>query len=140
MRADGGCQTSKTYLDSQIGPPTDLPRLLHRGGPARQRGQDRQPDGQRVGRPQLLHRQPRPGLGAHLGRSSIGPGGANGYYDIVGFGAIVFTGDNEHAKWLEGAAVADACKPGTEVPGTEFCSEPGGAFIIDVTGEVQLVR
>ena len=92
-----------------------------------------------MGRPQLLHRQPHPGLGPHLGYRADG-NGANGYYHIVGFGAIVFTGDNEHAKWLEGAAIADACKPGTEVPGTQFCTEPGGAFIIDVTGEVQLVR
>ena len=32
-----------------------------------------------------------------------GGNGADGWYHIVGFGAILLTGDNEHAKWLEEA-------------------------------------
>ncbi len=67
---------------------------------------------------------------------STGGTGANAYYDIVGFGAILLTGDNEHAKWLEGAAIDVPCA----LPGQKFCAGPGGSFTIDVTGEVQLVR
>ena len=54
-----------------------------------------------------------------------GGNGANGWYHIVGFGAIVFTGDNEHAKWLEGAAIESACKPGTEITGHPTAPSPG---------------
>jgi hypothetical protein len=72
---------------------------------------------------------------------TAGGTGANGWYHIVGFGAIIFTGDNEHAKWLEGAAVEQPpCLPGTEVPGHSYCTAPGGSFTIGVTGEVRLVR
>ena len=77
---------------------------------------------------------------SHLGRCLTSPGGANGYYGIVGFGAVVFTGDDEHAKWLEGAAISSACTPGTEYRDANFCTTPGGPFILDATGEVQLRR
>ena len=70
-----------------------------------------------------------------------GEEGSHGYYHIVGFGAIVFTDQGtQHAKWLTGAAVADACPPGTAIDGHAYCSAPGDPFAIAVTGEVRLVR
>jgi hypothetical protein len=70
--------------------------------------------------------------------------GAGGYYHIVGFGAIVFAdsgdGNGNHAKWLKGAAIPNACAPGTEIPGQDFCTTPGGPFIVDATGQVELIR
>lgn len=133
-----GCEKSKTFLDSQIGPPQDSHGCCTAVG---QGGEDK--------------------IGALTGNewgdlswyidnqvpvwvpiwSGTGPkGGANAYYDIVGFGAVIFTGDNEHAKWLKGAAIKDACKPGTRVTGSNFCTEPGGEFIVAATGAVRLVR
>jgi hypothetical protein len=140
MVADGGCESSKTYLDSQIGPPADSHGCCTA-----------------VGTP--------PGsvdlIGSLTGNEwgdisyyveneipvwvpvwdTAGGTGANGWYHIVGFGAIIFTGDNEHAKWLEGAAVDQPpCLPGTAVPGHSYCTAPGGSFTIGATGEVRLVR
>ena len=67
--------------------------------------------------------------------------GSHAPYHIVGFGAIVFTGeDTQHARWLTGAAVENACPTGTQVAGHSFCDRPGGSFLIDVTGAVKLVR
>jgi hypothetical protein len=70
--------------------------------------------------------------------------GAGGYYHIVGFGAIVFAdsgdGNGNHAKWLKGAAIPDACADGTEIPGHDYCTTPGGPFIVDATGQVELIR
>ncbi len=70
--------------------------------------------------------------------------GANGYYHIVGFGAIIFVGeDTQHGKWLTGAAVSGAGCGGagnSQVAGTPYCKAPGGAFTIGVTGAVHLVR
>ncbi len=60
---------------------------------------------------------------------SLGGTGANAYYNIVGFGAIVFTGDDVRAKWLEGAAISNACAPGTDIPGHDYCTTPGGPFV-----------
>jgi len=75
-----------------------------------------------------------------------GGNGANAFYHIVGFGAIVFTGVGDpHAKWLEGAGVEVTCGTRDEpkryvVPGRDYCSAPLGTFKIEVTGAVQLVR
>jgi hypothetical protein len=135
---DGGCASSKTFLDEQIGPPGDSYGCCTAVG---------QP-----GSADLIGSL----TGNEWGDLSFytdyqipvwvpiwdyaGGNGANGWYHIVGFGAIILTGDNEHAKWLEGASIADACVPGTEIPGHDYCTAPGGAFTIDVTGEVRLVR
>jgi hypothetical protein len=55
--------------------------------------------------------------------------GANGYYHIVGFGAIVFTGeDTQHGKWLTGVRVS------TGVGNTPNAQQLGA------TGVVQLVH
>jgi hypothetical protein len=70
--------------------------------------------------------------------------GANGYYHIVGFGAVIFVGeDTQHGKWLTGAAVSGVGCNGAgngQVPGTSYCKAPGGAFTIGVTGAVHLVH
>ena len=108
---DDGCQSSKkTFLDEEIGP-RRLTRLLHRGRAAGQLRPDRQPDRQRMGRHRLLCGQPDP-VWVPIFDYAAG-NGANGYYHIVGFGAIILTDDNEHAKWLEGAGIANACAEGT---------------------------
>lgn len=60
------------------------------------------------------------------------------YCNIVGFGAIVFRGEDEqHAKWLQGARVET---PWCAIDGHEYCLGPGGSFIFGATGEVQLRR
>jgi hypothetical protein len=67
--------------------------------------------------------------------------GSHADYHIVGFGAILFMGQGtQHAKWLQGSAIDGACPAGTEITGHDYCSAPGGAFTIDVTGEVRLIR
>jgi hypothetical protein len=73
--------------------------------------------------------------------TGAGAQGANGFYDIVGFGAIIFTGqDKQHGRWLEGAAVDAPCPIGWDVEGQRFCKGPGGAFTLEATGEAQLER
>jgi len=78
--------------------------------------------------------------------STADPGGRNGTYQIVGFGAIVFAGEsqkNDHAKWLIGASISGVGCPGSDnavVPGTDYCQAPGGAFTIGVTGAVRLIH
>ena len=146
MVDDGGCRPNQPFLDSEIGPPA----ISHGCCTA-------------VGTP--------PGsvdlIGSLEGNKKSGdlkfyidhripvwvpiwdqPGG-NGndsWYHIVGFGAVVFSGEdqkNQHAKWLEGAALDGVGCPGVgnaPVPGTHYCKGPGGAFTIGVTGEVRLVH
>ncbi len=70
--------------------------------------------------------------------------GINAWYHIVGFGAIVFTGQGtQHAKWLEGAAIESMCNQvegNYKVSGQQYCAAPDGVFVINETGEVRLVR
>ena len=71
--------------------------------------------------------------------------GQNAYYDIVGFGAIVFlgqSGEQEHSKWLKGAAIETPWCAVTDPDGTkhDYCAGPGSSFKFGVTGEVQLRR
>lgn len=65
--------------------------------------------------------------------------GSKAFYDIVGFGAIVFIDEDgsQHAKWLKGSAVESTW---CAVPGHSYCAGPGGSFKFGVTGEVQLRR
>jgi hypothetical protein len=75
--------------------------------------------------------------------NSADGGGANGEYRIVGFGAIVLTGaDEQHARWLEGAAVRGACPDHLkfEDPDIPYCKGPGGSFTFGANGAVQLVN
>jgi hypothetical protein len=133
-----GCEKSKTFLDSHIGPPQESQRCSTAVGNGGE---------ERIG---ALTGNEWGDLSWYIDNqvpvwvpiwSGTGPkGGANAYYDIVGFGAIIFTGDNTHAKWLKGAASENACKKGTEIEDAKYCSEPGGEFIVAATGAVQLVR
>ncbi len=60
---------------------------------------------------------------------TAGGTGANGYYHIVGFAAIVFTGeDTQHGKWLTGVAVS------------KTIGDTPNASLLGVTGAVQLVH
>jgi Putative Flp pilus-assembly TadE/G-like len=142
MVADGGCQRNQNFLDSQIGPPSDshgcctavgLPGSSDRIGslPGNEWGD----------------------LSFYINNQipvwvpiwdTADAGGANGFYHIVGFGAIVFAGEGtQHAKWLTGAAIGGAGCPGAGnalVPGHDYCMAPGGAFTIGVTGDVRLVH
>jgi hypothetical protein len=152
MADDGGCQSSKTFLDSQIGPPANSHGCCTAVGST-------DPDTGVVSEDKIgsLTGNEWGDLEFYFGDPDVGKppipvwvpiydpdqsseNGSNGYYKIVGFGAIVFTGDNEHAKWLEGAAITDACEPGTTIAGHDYCSAPGGPFILDATGEVQLIN
>ncbi|MEX1334014.1 MAG: hypothetical protein AB1Z66_01800 [Candidatus Limnocylindrales bacterium] len=145
MIADGGCQTSKTFLDSQIGPPADSHgccTAVDEPGPNGETNENKigSLTGNEWGDLSFYIDNRIPVWVPIWDDDITSPGGANGYYGIVGFGAIVFTGDNEHAKWLEGAAIADACEEDTEIEGELYCSAPGGPFILDATGEVELIN
>ena len=70
---------------------------------------------------------------------SLSGTGTNAYYDIVGYGAIVFTGaGSEHSRWLQGYRVDDLACQDHSNPAIKYCNAPGGAFKFDVTGEVEL--
>lgn len=134
-----GCDSSKVFLDSQIGPPSNSHGCCTAVG-------NQPPSEDKIG---SLTGNEWGDLSFYTDNripvwvpiwSTAGGNGAGGYYNIVGFGAIVLTGDNEHAKWLEGAAVSDSCLPGTEVVGHDYCTAPGGNFIVDATGSVQLIH
>ena len=80
------------------------------------------------------------------GASGMGAGSHDAYH-IVGFAAIIFTDTakphdgSEHAKWLEGAMIANACgESNPQVEGKLYCSAPGDPFVLGETGAVQLVR
>ncbi len=130
----GGCETNKPFLDSQIGPPSNTFGCCTAVGLPGSEDKIGSLTGNEWG-----------DLSYYVDNQvpvwvpvwdTAGGNGANGYYHIVGFGAILLTGDNEHAKWLEGAAIDVPCV----IPGEKYCSAPGGSFTVDVTGEVQLVR
>jgi hypothetical protein len=135
---EGGCESSKTFLDEQIGPPGNSYGCCTAVGLSGSSDQIGSLTGNKWG-DLSYYTENRIPVWVPIWDEAHDTG-ANGYYHIVGFGAIILTGDNEHAKWLEGAAIESPCKPGTEVAGHDYCSEPGGAFTIDVTGEVLLVR
>ena len=77
---------------------------------------------------------------------TAGGGGSGGSYHIVGFGAVIFTGqDTQHGRWLTGAAVSGVGCPGngnTQVTGYagSVCSAPGGAIALGATGSVRLIH
>ena len=133
-----GCEMSQTFLDSQIGPPQDSHgccTAVVQGGENKIAGLT----GNEWGDLSFYVNGQIP-VWVPIWSGTGPQGGANAYYDIVGFGAVIFTGDDEHAKWLKGAAIESTCKPGTEVPGSNYCTAPGGTFIVGATGAVQLVR
>ena len=135
---DGGCESSKVFLDEQVGPPGNsygCCTAVNQPGSVDLIGSL---TGNEWGDLEFYTENRIP-VWVPIWDTAGGTG-ANGYYHIVGFGAIVLTGENEHAKWLEGAAISNACQSGTEIPGHAYCTAPGGSFTIDVTGEVRLVR
>jgi hypothetical protein len=134
----GGCQASQTFLDEQIGPPGDSYGCCTSVGLAGNYDRIGSLTGNEWGDLSFHEDNQIPvwvPIWDHAGGT-----GSNAYYHIVGFGALIITGDNEHAKWLEGASISNACAEGTTIPGHDYCTTPGGAFTIDVTGEVRLVR
>lgn len=142
MLADGGCEMNQPYLDSQIGPPSNSHGCCTEVGLPGSEDKISTLTGNEWG-----------DLSFYIDNKipvwvpiwdTAGAQGSNAYYDIVGFGAIIFAdsgkGNGNQAKWLKGAAIEVTCPPGWEIPGQTYCKGPGGAFTVDVTGEVQLVR
>jgi hypothetical protein len=53
-----------------------------------------------------------------------GGNGRQGCYHIVGFGAIVFTGeDTQHGKWLTGVRASSTYGPGPKVKSQDVVSQ-----------------
>jgi hypothetical protein len=141
MLPDGGCEASQTFLDSQIGPPSNSHGCCTGVGLPGSEDKIGSLTGNEWG-----------DLSFYMDNKIpvwvpiwdyVGGTGTNAWYHIVGFGALVFTGDDEHAKWLEGATLESSCGnvPGNyKVPGHHYCAAPDGSFTVDVTGTVQLVR
>ena len=139
MVAEGSCEMNRPFLQSQIGPPSNS------YGCCTAVGEDGSADliggltGNTWGDLSFYVENQTP-VWVPIYDTTTG-GGSHAAYHIVGFGAIVFTGeDAQHGKWLTGSAIASACQPGTQVEGHSFCDRPGDPFIIDVTGEVRLIR
>ena len=140
MIADGGCESSKTFLDSQIGPPAELARLLH--------GRGHCPAawtliGSLTGNEwgdlsfyidnQIPVWVPDLGLRGRHRRERLVP-----HRRLRGHRLHRRQRARQVAR---GCCIESACpRPGTEVPGHQYCTAPGGSFTIDVTGEVRLVR
>jgi hypothetical protein len=139
MLDDGGCEMNQPYLQSQIGPPANSHGCCTAVGLPGSVDFISTLTGNEWGDLSYYMNDQIPVWVPIWG--SAHDTGSSAYYHIVGFGAIVFTDQGtQHAKWLQGAAIEDACTPGTEIAGHDYCSAPGGAFLIDVTGEVRLVR
>jgi hypothetical protein len=154
MIADGGCQMNQPFLQSQIWPEPDSHGCCQQVG--------HPPDS--VDLISGLTGNEWGDLSHYIGPPIIpvwvpiwdyaGSQGANAYYHIVGFGPIMFVdsgqGNNQHAKWLQGAMVETDCirdgvdysvpaPPGSDVE-PKYCSAPLGEFVHGASGEVILVR
>jgi hypothetical protein len=144
MTADGSCGQNNPYLQSQIGPPANSHGCCHEVG--REGSSDRigSLTGNTWGDLSYYIENKLPVWVPVYNDQISGAQGAGGYYGIVGFGAIIFAesgqGHNQHSRWLKGARVDVPCPAGWELEDSTFCKGPGGAFQVDVTGEVQLVR
>jgi hypothetical protein len=144
MEADGGCQSNQPYLQSQIWPEPDDHGCC---GPVGEPGPNGETNENKIG---ALTGNEWGDLSHYIDEQipvwvpiyeSLDGGGTNAYYNIVGFGAIVFTGSGtEHAKWLQGYRVDElSCQDPSDAT-TKYCNAPGGSFKFDTTGEVQLRR
>ncbi len=143
MDPNSGCEVNQPFLDSLIGPPSEDHGCC---GPVDEPGPNGETNENKIG---ALTGNEWADLSFYIDNElpvwvPIYTGGLQGtgskaYYDIVGFGAIVFIDEDgsQHAKWLKGASVE---APWCAVDGQKYCKGPGGAFKIDVTGEVQLRR
>lgn len=159
MKADGGCQQNQVFLQSQIWPEPDSHGCCSEVG---------NPPGS-VDLVSTLTGNEWGDLTHYIGPPSIPVWipiwdrvenqGANAYYHIVGYGAIIFAasgdGNNEHARWLKGARVETNCTKllddgtlkdysapwnGTGENPNKYCTAPLGEYTFDATGEVFLVR
>ncbi len=144
MEADGGCQNNQPFLQSQIWPEPEDHGCC---GPVDEPGPNGETNENKIG---ALTGNEWGDLSHYVDGqipvwvpiySSLDGNGSNAYYNIVGFGAIVFTGSGtQHAKWLQGYRVDElACHDPLDAT-KKYCNAPGGNFKFDVTGEVQLRR
>ncbi len=138
----GGCGNSQPFLQSEVGPPPNSYGCCTAVGlPGSQDLVGNGPGNKPADLSYYIENQIPVWVPIW---DTAGGTGSNGYYHIVGFGAIVLVGeDTQHGKWLTGAAVSGVGCPGqgnSQVPLTQFCTAPGGAFTIGVTGAVQLVH
>ncbi len=142
MIADGGCQRNQPFLNSEIGPPSNSHGCCTAVGLAGSVDLIASLTGNEWGDLSFYIENQIP-VWVPIWDTSSG-NGANASYHIVGFGAIVFAGqDTQHAKWLTGAAIGGVGCPGEgndPIPGTNFCKAPGGAVTIGATGDVRLVH
>jgi Putative Flp pilus-assembly TadE/G-like len=142
MLADGGCQKDQPFLDSEIGPPGNSHGCCTAVGLSGSADIIGSLTGNEWGDLSFYidHQIP---VWVPIW-DAAGGNGANAYYHIVGFGAIVFAGEgDQHAKWLTGAALSGAGCGGlgnAPVDGHDYCLAPGGAFTIGVTGDVRLIH
>jgi hypothetical protein len=140
MLDDGGCNTDKPFLQSQVGP--EPPANSH--GCCTAVGQPGSVDlignltGNKVSADLSFYIENRIPVWVPIWDWEGGTG-TNGHYHIVGFGALVFTHETG-AKELYGVPLTGACKDGTKVEPHEYCTAPGGPFILEATGAVALVR
>lgn len=128
MDPNGGCATSQGALQAEVGPPanshgccTDVTLT---------------PDaGRRIG--SLTGNKPADLTYYVKNKIPVwipiwdyaGGNGRSGYYHIVGFAAVVFTGeDTQHGKWLTGVAVS------------KTIGNSPNATLLGVTGAVQLIH
>lgn len=129
-----GCENSQPFLDSQIGPPPQTHGCCDAVGDPTSEDKIAALTGNEWGDLSYYVEHQIPVWVPVW--DIAGGSGSRAWYHVVGFGAIVFTGDDEHAKWLEGAAVAMPCAEN----GHRYCAAPGDSFVVDVTGAVRLVR
>ena len=128
MDPNNGCTNSRPFLQSEIGPPATsygcCTAVTGGAAPADQIGSlpgNKPGDISYYTTNQLIVWVPI--------YDTAGGTGANGYYHIIGFGAIVFIGDGtQHAKWLTGVRVS-----------TTYVSSPDPSQL-GVSGAVQLVH
>jgi len=144
MEDDGGCQSNQPFLQSQIWPEPDDHGCC---GPVGEPGPNGEPNENKIG---ALTGNEWGDLSHYVDEQipvwipiydSLDGTGNNAAYNIVGFGAIVFTGSGtEHAKWLQGYRVDELSCQDPADPSKKYCDAPGGSFKFDTTGEVQLRR
>lgn len=149
MDPSRGCGSNQPFLDSQIGPPADTFGCCTAIDPVNTTAN-------RIG---SLTGNKWGNLSYYIDNkiavwvpifdpNTSSPGGANGYYQILGFAPVIFTatgdGSSPHAKWMTAAPVSGVdCGPNnTPITGYSFtlCAAPGGAITLGATGGVRLVH
>jgi Flp pilus assembly protein TadG len=145
--SNGGCANSQPFLQSEVGPPANS------YGCCTAVGQPGSPDqiGNGPGnKPADLSYYINNQIPVWVPIWSGLPGGQgqNGFYHIVGYGAIVFVGQGtQHGKGLTGSPVTDKngnviCSGtgNSQVPGKNYCTAPGNAFSTVVSGDIRLLH